>query len=61
MSYWSDERQQNEENRPRPVGLWPKLSHTSFSPSTLEPPKLAAARLRLVSPDFHSQRHLRES
>jgi hypothetical protein len=39
MSYWSDERQQNEENRPRPVGLWPKLSHTSFSPSTLEPPK----------------------
>jgi len=39
MSYWSDERQRNGENRPRPFGLWRKSGHTLFSPSTLEPPK----------------------
>jgi len=53
MGYWSDKRQRNGENRPRPFGLWQnpgvpgdstwslewKFGHTLFSPSTLEPPK----------------------
>jgi hypothetical protein len=57
----SDERQRNRENWPQPEGLRCKSGHTSFSPSTVDPRQLAAARLRLVWPDFHSQRHLRES
>ena len=32
MNYWSDERQRNGENRPRPFGLRRKARHTSFSP-----------------------------
>jgi hypothetical protein len=53
MRYWSDKRQRNGEKRPRSFdfypnaekrrvwgpGLWRKSNHTSFSPSTLEPPK----------------------
>jgi len=57
MDYWSDERQRNRKNRPRPFGLRRKSGHTSFSPSTVGAPQLAAARLGLVWPDFRSQRH----
>ena len=39
MNYWSNERQRNGENRPRPSGLWRKSVHTSFSPSTVGPPQ----------------------
>ena len=53
MTYWSDERRRNGENRPRPSGfnpntqrsragdpgLWRKSGHTSFSPSTVGPPQ----------------------
>ncbi len=39
----SDERQRNEENWPQPEGLRRKSSHTSFSASTLEPPKPSAS------------------
>ena len=39
VDHWSDERQRNRENWPRPFGLRRKFGHTSFSPSTLEPPK----------------------
>jgi hypothetical protein len=39
MSYWSDERQRNEENRLRPFGLRRESRHTSFSPSAVGPPR----------------------
>ncbi len=53
MTHWSDTRQRNGENRPRPSGfhpitqssrvgdpgLWRKFGHTSFSPSTVVPPQ----------------------
>ena len=39
VDHWSDERQRNGENRPRPFGLRRKSGHTSFSPSTVGPPQ----------------------
>ena len=39
MNYWSDERQRNGENRPRPFGLCRKSGHTSFSPSAVGSPQ----------------------
>ena len=41
MNYWSDERQRNRENWPRPFGLQRKSGHTSFSSWNLEPPNPA--------------------
>ena len=35
----SDERRRNRENWPRPFGLRRKAGHTSFSPSTVDPPQ----------------------
>jgi hypothetical protein len=39
MAYWSDARQRDGENRPRPEGLQQKFGHTSFSPLTVVPPQ----------------------
>jgi hypothetical protein len=39
MNHWSDERQQSEENRPRPYGLRRKSRHTSFSPLAVGSPR----------------------
>jgi hypothetical protein len=38
MNYWSDERQQNGENGPRPFGLRRKFGHTLLSSLCLEQP-----------------------
>ena len=38
VNHWSDERQRNGENRPRPEGLRRKSGHTSLSPLCLEQP-----------------------
>jgi len=39
VNYCSDDRQRNEESRPRPSGLWRKSGQTSFSPLTVGPPQ----------------------
>ncbi len=43
MNYWSDERQRNGENRPRPEGLRRKSGHTLLSPLCLEQPNPAGS------------------
>jgi hypothetical protein len=43
MNYWNDERQRNEENRPRPSGLRRKSRHTSFSPLAVGSPQPAGS------------------
>ena len=41
VNHWSDERQRNGENRPRPFGLRRKSGHTLLSPLCLEQPNPA--------------------
>jgi hypothetical protein len=43
MHYWSDKRQRNRGNWPRPFGLRRKPGHTSFSSWNLEPPNPAGS------------------
>ena len=54
MNYWSDERQRNRENWPRPFGLRRKSGHTAFSPSAVGRHN---CRARLVWPDFRRVAH----
>lgn len=55
VGHWSDERQRNRENWPRPFGLRRKFGHTSLPASTVGPATVFGRRL--VWPNFRSQRH----
>ena len=54
LKHFSDERQSDRENPPRPLGLRRKSGHTSLPASTVGP--ATAFGRRLVWPDFRAQR-----
>ena len=51
----SDDRRRNRENWPRPFGLRQKTGHTSFSPSTVDPPQPSSS----ASSPPHGRRSVR--
>ncbi len=55
MTYWSDERQRNRKNGPRPFGLRVKIG--PYFVVALDSGPATAFALRLVWADFDPQRH----